>query len=124
MAKGMFLGVSNVARKVKAQSLGVSGVARKVRAGHLGVGNVARQFFVGGTPLSTKAIGSTVKIKESGTLVDFYVVKHNYESGLNGSGRTLLARKDLLDEGLVTWDEDGGNNYSTSDLDNWLNTTY
>lgn len=29
--------------------------------------------------LGTKAEGSIVKIKENGSLVDFYVAQHNYE---------------------------------------------
>lgn len=43
--------------------------------------------------LGSKAVMSTVKLKENGTLVEFYVAKHDYESGLNGSGRTLIVRK-------------------------------
>lgn len=44
--------------------------------------------------LSDYAEGDIVKLKEDGALVDFYVAKHDYESGLNGAGRTLLVRKD------------------------------
>ncbi len=34
--------------------------------------------------LSTFAEGSIVKINESGSPVEFYVAKHDYESALNG----------------------------------------
>lgn len=46
------------------------------------------------TTLDNTSVGSVVKLKEDGVLVDFYVAKHDYESGLNGVGRTLLVRKD------------------------------
>ena len=45
--------------------------------------------------LSEISEGEIIKLKENGSLVDFYVAKHNYESGLNGEGRTLLVRKDI-----------------------------
>lgn len=47
MAKKMYIGVSNVARKIKKQYLGVDGKARKVKKGYIGVGGVARPFFSG-----------------------------------------------------------------------------
>ena len=43
--------------------------------------------------LGSKAEGSIIKLKENGVLVDFYIAKQNYESGLNGSGRVLVVRK-------------------------------
>ena len=58
----------------------------------MGVGGVARQFYSGGKALSEYAEGDTVYITESGKSQSFYVAKHNYESGQNGPGRTLLVR--------------------------------
>ena len=77
--------------------------------------------------LGSKAVDSIVKIRENGTLVEFRVVKHNYESGLNGSGRTLVARKGFA--GTHIWHSassgsSGTTDYSKSDLDAWLNDTY
>lgn len=74
------------------------------------------------TTLGSKAIMSTVKLKENGTLVEFYVAKHNYESGLNGAGRTLLVRKDCYDR--RQWHSSNVNAYATSTIDTWLNGTY
>ena len=34
------------------------------------------------TTLGNKSTGSIIKLKENGTLVDFYVAKHDYESSL------------------------------------------
>lgn len=50
------------------------------------------------TTLGSKATGSIIKLKENGKLVEFYVGVHNYESSLNGTGRTLVFRKDCYDQ--------------------------
>lgn len=64
------------------------------------------------TRLYDKAEGSIIKIAESGTPVEFYIAKHNYEAGLNGDGRTLMVRKDCYDNGKF------------NDTDSWLSNTY
>ena len=74
------------------------------------------------TTLGDKPAGSIIKLKENGTLVDFYVAKHNYESGLNGTGRTLVVRKDTYDD--RAWDSGNVDAYASSDLDSWFNSTY
>ena len=65
--------------------------------------------------------GELVKIKENGNLVDFYVGIHNYESGLNGIGRTLVFRKDCYNK--LAWNG-SKNTYASSSIDTWLNNTY
>ena len=45
MAKNQYIGVNNVARKVKQPYIGVNNVARKVKSGYVGVGGVARQYY-------------------------------------------------------------------------------
>lgn len=73
-----------------------------------------------GKLLSDYAEGDIVKLNESGSPVEFYVAKHDYESGLNGTGRTLLVRKDCYDTRAF-----GSNNaYAISAIDTWLNGTY
>lgn len=72
--------------------------------------------------LSAVTPGSIIKLKENGTLVDFYVAKHDYESSLNGAGRTLVVRKDCYDNRV--WDNGNVNAYASSDLDSWFNSTY
>lgn len=74
------------------------------------------------TTLGNKATGSIIKLKENGTLVDFYVAKHDYESGLNGSGRTLVVRKDVYD--LRAWHSSNVNAWASCTLRSWLNSTY
>lgn len=77
---------------------------------------------VAGTPLSTYAEGSIIKINESSSPVEFYVAKHNYEAGLNGTGRTLVVRKDCYDQ--RAWNSTNVNAYATSSIDSWLNGDY
>ena len=85
---------------------------------------VYRTSMVGpsGIPLSDYAEGDIIKLNEGGSPVEFYVSKHDYESGLNGSGRTLVVRKDVYDSRV--WDSGNINAYSGSDLDTWFNGTY
>ena len=73
------------------------------------------------TKLANKAVGSIIKLKESGTLVEFYVAKHDYENGLNGNGRTLIVRKDCYDMRVFS---NSNNAYANSSLDSWLCNTY
>lgn len=73
------------------------------------------------TKLANKAAGSIIKLRESGSLVEFYVAKHDYENGLNGSGRTLVVRKDCYDTRVFS---NSNNAFSGSAIDTWLNNTY
>lgn len=79
-------------------------------------------FGAAGTPLSSFTPGSIVKLNEVGSPVEFYVAKHDYESGLNGTGRTLLVRKDSC--GQRVWNSSGNNYYGNSTIDTWLNNDY
>ena len=112
------------AREVKKMRTGVSNVARNVRKGYIGVNNVARLFFQGGLKLREYNEGDIVYLNESGKPVAFYVAKHNYESGLNGAGRTLLVRKDCYDKRGWNDASGGSNTYATCDLNKWFNNTY
>ena len=77
---------------------------------------------ISGILLSDIAEGSIVKLNEGGTPTEFYVACHNYESALNGEGRTLLVRKDCYD--IRQWHSSAINSYATSDIDAWLNGDY
>jgi hypothetical protein len=45
MAKGAYIGVNNVARKIKKSYIGVDGIARKIKKAYIGIGGVARPCF-------------------------------------------------------------------------------
>lgn len=77
---------------------------------------------VKGKKLSELTEGSLVSVLEDGKLVPFCVAKHNYESDLNGEGRTLLVRKDLLP--VRQMNSSNANAYAASTMDAWLNGDY
>ncbi len=73
--------------------------------------------------ISTMSEGKTFFIGTSSGAVEVILAKHNYESGLNGSGRTLVVYKDAVP--LSVWNESGTNAYSGSTVDKFLqNTVY
>ena len=78
--------------------------------------------FSSGIPLSTVALGDILMLNENGSPVPFYVCKHDYESGLNGAGRTLLVRKDCSDN--KAFNKSGYNRYAGGEMDTWLNDTW
>ena len=99
----------------------VGGTEYSIKKGRTLIGGTGYDISFG-TPLSAYSEGDIVKIHENGYPVDFYVSKHDYESGLNGSGRTLVVRKDTYDDRV--WDSGNENAYASSDLDSWFNSTY
>lgn len=72
--------------------------------------------------LGEQTFGNIVYLNESGSPVEFYVACHDYESPLNGAGRTLLVRKDCYDQ--RAWNSTDVNTYATSTIDAWLNGDY
>lgn len=81
------------------------------------------KFTPAGMTLGDLPEGSTVKLKEAGSYVDFYVAKHNYEPGMNGSGRTLLVRRNCYDERQLH-NNNSNPSYAANDMDAWLNEKY
>lgn len=73
--------------------------------------------------LSDFTEGSIVKLTENGTWYDFVVAKHDYEPGLNGTGNTLLVRKDAI-VNSIEWNSSKVNTYANSTIDNYLNDNY
>ena len=114
----------------------ISGTAYSVTGGReliggTGYGCKAGKTLIGGTaftvpfskgiPLNTITPGAILYLNESGSPVPFYVCKHDYESGLNGAGRTLLVRKDCYDKRAFN---SNNNAFSGSSMDTWLNNTW
>lgn len=71
--------------------------------------------------LSDIAEGETVLMDEGSNVVEFIVAKHDYESELNGAGRTLLIRKSYPT--LIKWDVNWSA-YAKSNINSWLNGEY
>lgn len=100
----------------------VNGTAYSIKKGRTLVGGTGYDITFG-TPLAAYAEGDIVKINENGVPFEFLIGKHNYESGLNGIGRTLILRKNLFDERM--WDMPSSNaKYAGSLLDTWFNGEY
>ena len=99
----------------------VNGTVYSIKKGRTLVGGTGYNITFG-TPLSAYAEGDIVYVNENGSPVEFYVAKHDYESGLNGAGRTLVVRKDCYEERV--WNSRFKNIYSKSDIDDWLNGGY
>lgn len=82
---------------------------------------------VGRPELGTLPEESIVMINENGSPVPFYLAKHDYESELNGNGRTLMVRQDAFSE-YIHWHTSSGTNnlsdYLISQPYAWLNSTY
>ena len=79
------------------------------------------------TPLGELAEGTLITINENGAPVEFYIADHDYQSDLNGSGRTLCMRKDCYN--LTSWlgTSPPPNlyiDYSQSDISKFLVGTY
>lgn len=125
MGKNIYIGVGNVARRVKQPNIGVGNVARKVKSGFIGVNNVARQFFSGGTPISNFSVGTVVKLNENGVAQDYIIVNQGIPSGSNlyssSCNGTWLLRKDLI-ESRAWGDRNSQNLYASSVINSWLNT--
>ena len=89
--------------------------------GHAMVSGGARASVpVTGIKLGDIAVGQLVKINENGSPVEFYVAKHDYESALNGAGRTLLVRKDLYKLDVIAYNYE----YANGVMDAFYNGTY
>ena len=100
----------------------IGGTGYDCKAGKTLIGGTAFTVpFSKGIPLSTITPGAILYLNESGSPVPFYIAKHDYESGLNGAGRTLVVRKDCY--GACAF-SGGGNNYASSNVDSQLNNTY
>lgn len=81
---------------------------------------------VTGVLASSLAVGSTVKLMEGGTAVEYLVVNQGipsnsdlYDASCDG---TWLLRKDIYD--TITWDIAGVNKYEISTVNDWLNGGY
>lgn len=141
MAKGIYLGIDSLSRKVKKMYLGIEGVARKVKKGYVGVNGLARLFFSGKiepyengttTPLQAKRkeavagpIGNYLVIiggaEDDQNVVDVYdkdLVHSSYTSNLVTGSWVAGKEATIPDKYAVfgAWDYSGsgGSSYGTA----------
>lgn len=93
MAKRAYIGINNVAKKIKKIYVGIGGVAKKVKKAYVGIGGVAKLFFsVGYTLVKVSPSPSTLsrgKIQMAGVSTENHALfaGGNYLSG-NASYKT------------------------------------
>lgn len=114
--------ISGTAYDVKGGRELIGGTGYGCKGGKTLIGGTAFTVpFSKGIPLSTITPGAILYLNESGSPVPFYVCKHDYESGLNGAGRTLLVRKDCYDKRIF---DRSSKIFAGSSIDTWLNGTW
>lgn len=124
MAKESYVGIDNVARKVKSLYIGVDGVARKVKKAYIGVDGIAREWYSSGKKLSSCAVGDIVQLPENGTNVEYIVVHQGlpssmYDESCNG---TWLMRKGIYNN--TAWDNTYDNDYANSYIHSYMNNDF
>lgn len=65
-----------------------------------------------------------VYLMEGSSKVKFYVLAHNYESGLNGKGRTLFCRESPTTSGTHTTSAEENYRVDSNNEDTWYKNTY
>ena len=114
--------ISGTAYDVKGGRELIGGTGYGCKGGKTLIGGTAFTVpFSKGIPLSTITPGAILYLNEYGSPVPFYVCKHDYESGLNGAGRTLLVRKDCYDKRIF---DSRSKIFAGSSIDTWLNGTW
>ena len=114
--------ISGTAYEVVGGTQMIDGTKFQMGGGKTLVGGTAFTVpFSKGIPLNTITPGAILYLNESGSPVPFYIAKHDYESGLNGAGRTLLVRKNCYAQYKYGADY---NTYAGSGTDVWLNNTW
>ena len=99
MAKKAYIGVDNIARKIKKGYIGVDNIARKIKKAYIGIGGVARPCWSGGelafygeiTPLSVSR----------GSLAAASVGNYALFAGGMDSDKTLFATVDAYNNSLT-----------------------
>ena len=113
--------IDGTGHDVKAGKCLVGGTAYAIKKGRTLIDGTAFTISLSkGIPLNTITPGAILYLNESGSPVPFYIAKHDYESGLNGAGRTLVVRKDCYDNHVFG----SINTYANSSLDTWLCDTW
>ena len=115
--------INGASKELTAGFATIGGAWKKLSKGWVTKDGVWKQILSSRLPLSSLPEGSLVAINESGSPVLFYLAKHDYESGLNGAGRTLFVRKDCYDTRI--WRSSTFPMvYEDSNIDSWLNGDY
>lgn len=87
MGKAAYVGVQNIARKVKNIYIGVDGIARKVKKGYVGVDGVARLFYSAGARfVSYSGAYTTSDVTVDGVACTLYTLTSSGMLVVDGDG--------------------------------------
>ena len=111
--------INDTGYEIKSGRVLIVGTGYDIKKGRTLIGGTGYDISFG-TPVGELAVGTIIKINESGSPIEFYVAKHNYESDLNGLGRTLVVRKNSYN---TVYDE-CNKSFFTSSVYTLLNNTY
>lgn len=101
----------------------IGGTGYDIKKGRTLIGGTGYDIKLA-TPLAELPEGSIIKLNEDDTPVEFYVAKHDYESDLNGAGRTLLVRKDCYASYNLAHYSSPSNYFPDTSVYKILNGTY
>ena len=99
----------------------IGGTGYDIKKGRALIGGTGYDIKLA-TPLAELPEGSIIKLNEDDAPVEFYIAEHNYESDLNGAGRTLLVRKDCYALHSLAYNH--GNYFPDTTLYRVLNGAY
>lgn len=118
---GQKVEVSGTVYDLKSGKCLVGGTAYAIKKGRTLIGGTGYDIsLVSGVPIDELTPGTPIYITENNVATQFYIAKHDYESGLNGMGRTLLIRAHIVKNDVF-----GSNQfYDNSTLDKYFNETY
>ena len=105
--------------EIKSGRVLIAGTGYDIKKGRTLIGGTGYDIKFG-VPVGELAEGTIIKINENGSPVEFYIAKHDYESDLNGTGRTLVVRKSSYS---IVYDE-CKKSFFTSTVYTLLNNTY
>lgn len=123
MAKGAYIGVDGIARKIKKGYIGVDDVARKIKKAYIGIGGVARPFWGGGleyygqiTPLSAYMANHTATTVGNYGIFADHQCTDAYSSTLTKSTAATLSqpRYRLAATAIGSYALFGGGTYESS----------
>lgn len=120
----IYLGVDNTAHQMSKLYVDMGDKIRQVQKMYVGVDGKARLAYQSGELISTKAVGSIVKIKVNGTARDFIIIYKGlpgsvYDSSCNG---TWVIMKDVyITSGI---NNNNSNSYKDSSAHSYLNGTF
>lgn len=116
--------IGNEIKDIKGGKVLINGVVKDIKGGKVLIDGVVKDIKFG-TPLSELTEGTLAYVNEDGSPVAFYVAKHDYESGLNGAGRTLFVRKTFGDNDYGVWTANATRDgYENCNMDTWFTSTY